>query len=697
MRWIRALILFSALIGVAAAQESPRTLQPGTPIETSIGGTQTHSYTVTADEKSSVQVTVEQRGVDVVVRVFSPSGKKLGEYDTPNGTDGPENVSFVVVEQGAYRIDVTPLLPEAPKGRYEIKIGEIREATEDELKAGKNLETLKARAIALVGDIEGLIAELRLPQSRIKAQVQAANLLWESDEKRAMKYITDAIAGFKEVRVAAETNPKEYFRVYEELTQLRYEMAYLLMSRQPEMALNFVRSTPRFRDPYNNPYSGRELLNQQNGLEIEIANQIARNDPKRALEVARETLKSGYSQNLLNTIHSIKQKKPELADELISDIVNKLVNDKELLKNSEAIALALNLLRIQGQLPRGRFKEPAPQVAGDQLLSEQQQRDLLQTLANEAMASKPPPTGGYSPERDLTAYVLRSLQLMGPELDGVVSGGAVAIEKRAKEFGGNGDPRANVMLKYQNEIQNLPIDEALSAIARTPKEVQENLYIQLATKTAAGGDSARARQILNDNVPNAFQRWQALMQVEEQATHQAMSKGKIEEALRNIANIPSQEERASMINQIIEQIGPGQKRAVALNYLEQARALFPSSTRARGEIQMGALCGIAKAFSRYDTKRAFEILDPLIDQLNDLTDAARVLEGFGGHFYEQDELTMNNGNSISNVAVGITQTLAAIALIDFDHSKSTADRITLPELRLLAYMSIAQQALQAAK
>src|SRR5215204_3854390 len=146
MRWIRALILFSILIGVAAAQAPPTALQQGTPVERSIGANQTHSYTVTADEKSSVQVTVEQRGVDVVVSVFSPAGKKLGEYDSPNGTDGPENVSFVTIEKGAYRIDVTPLQADAPSGRYQIRIGEIREASEDELKASKNLETLKTRA-----------------------------------------------------------------------------------------------------------------------------------------------------------------------------------------------------------------------------------------------------------------------------------------------------------------------------------------------------------------------------------------------------------------------------------------------------------------------------------------------------------------------------------------------------------------------
>jgi hypothetical protein len=697
MRWIRALILFSVLIGVAAAQAPPTALQQGTPIEKSISGTQTHSYTVTADAKNSVQVTVEQRGVDVVVSVFSPAGKKLGEYDSPNGTDGPENVSFVVVEQGAYRIDVRPLHAEAPSGRYQIKIGEIREATEDELKASKNLETLKARALSLIGDIDGLIAELRVPQSRIKAQFQAANLLWTSDEKRAMKFITDAIAGFKELRMATEANAAEYFRIYGELTQLRHEMAYLLMTRQPEMALNFVRSTPPFKDPYNTWYSSREQVNQQIALENEIANHIARTDPKRALEVARETLKSGYSQNLMSMIDSIRGKKPELAAELIGDVVNKLLNDKDLLKNSEGVGLAMGLLRIQGQLPRGRMIEPNAQRHGDQLLSEQQQRDLLQKLANEAMTAKPQLGVGYSPERDMTAFILRSLQLMGPELDGVVSGGAAALEKRVNELGGRGSPQLDMMAKYQNEVLNLSVDEALAAIGRAPKDFQDNLYIQLSNRVAGGGDSAKAKQILNDNVANGYQRWQALIQIEQQETQRSMAKGKIDEALRNIANIPMAEERASMINQIIDQIGPGQKRATALSYLEQARSLFSPSVRAQGDAQMGALCGIARAFARYDTKRAFEIVDPLVDQLNDLTEAARVLEGFGGHYYEQDELTLNNGNPISNAALQITTAIATLSLTNFDRAKLTSDRLTLPEIRLLAYMSIAQQALQASR
>ena len=696
MRWIRALVLFSMLIGVAAAQAPPTPLQQGTPIERSINGSQTHTYTVTTEEKHLVQVTLEQRGVDVVVSVFSPAGKKLGEYDTPNGTDGPENVSFVVVEQGPYRIDVKPLQADAPSGRYEIKIGEIRDATEDELKAGKNLETLKARALTLLDDIEAIIAELRVPQSRIKAQVQTANLLWGSDEKRAMKYMSDAIAGFKEVRMAAEANIPEYFRMYGEISQLRYEMAYLLMGRQPEMALNFVRSTPPLPEPYANPYYERqERVNQQTGLEIEIANHMARTDPKRALEVAREILKSGYSANLISTIEIIRQQKPEMAAELAGEIADKLLNEK-LLRNIEAMNVAVALIRIVGPLRRAPSSERNPQSGRAQLLSDQQKRDLVQKLVNEVMNYKPSP--GYSPERDRAWNMLRSLQSMGPDLDGVLTGGAAALEKRGNELaGGHGDPNVGVMQKLQNEIGTLPPDEAVAAVARAPKEFQENLYVQLANRVAAGGDTAKAKQILNDNLSNVYQRWQALRQIEQQDTHRAMSKGKIEEALRTIANIPFPEERASMINQIIEQIGPGHKRAAALNYLEQARALFSPSVRAQGQAQMGALCAIAKVFSRYDEKRAFEIMDPLVDQTNDFSDAARVLQGVGGDFYVDDELSFSNGNSVAGAATAVTQAIGTLALANFDRAKLMSDRIKLPEIRLRAYLEIAQQALQATR
>src|ERR1044072_5909760 len=145
MRTLRAFLLLPLATCVFLTANAQTTLQPGTPIERTLGPGQTQEFNITLEENNFIQLVVEQRGIDVVVKVFSPGGKAVGEFDTPNGNDGPEHVSFVAAAAGAYNIIVTPLYSEAAAGRFEIKVLEVRQATEQELKASKNQEFVKAK------------------------------------------------------------------------------------------------------------------------------------------------------------------------------------------------------------------------------------------------------------------------------------------------------------------------------------------------------------------------------------------------------------------------------------------------------------------------------------------------------------------------------------------------------------------------
>src|SRR5262245_40413248 len=110
---LRVLILLPLVVCFSIATgQAQTTLQVGTPIERTLGPGQAHDFTVAAEENNYVQLVVEQRGIDVSVKVSSPGGKSLGEYDTPNGPEGPENVSFVATAAGTYRITVSPLSSE---------------------------------------------------------------------------------------------------------------------------------------------------------------------------------------------------------------------------------------------------------------------------------------------------------------------------------------------------------------------------------------------------------------------------------------------------------------------------------------------------------------------------------------------------------------------------------------------------------
>jgi len=301
-----------------------------------------------------------------------------------------------------------------------------------------------------------------------------------------------------------------------------------------------------------------------------------------------------------------------------------------------------------------------------------------------------PPSNTYSPERDAALNLLYGLRQFGPEIDSVASGSFAAVQKRLMELNPDA-PSGNL---YQNLIRDNSFEAALEGIAKVPAEQREQLYIDLANREANNGDPAHARQIINERITNPHQRRQALANLEQQESSRAVSKGKVEDALRIIGNFRTARERAVHLTQIANQIGPGQKRANAIILLEQAKSLLGSSLQAQDQDQMNALIEIARAFGKYDAKRSFEILDPLIDQVNDLCAAARTMEGFGPEYYEDEELSLQNGNSVAQVATRMSNAIGTLALVNFERARATSDKLRLPEVRLRAYLEIAQQTIQ---
>jgi hypothetical protein len=703
---LAALFCVTCLASAASAQD---TLQLNQPIERRLGPGETHTFTITLAENMFAQLVVEQRGIDALVKVSSPAGKSLGDFDSPNGAEGPENVSFVAVTAGAYNVIVAPLTPgDTSSGQYQIKLIELRQATEQELKTSKNLEAVKVKAIALFDEIDGMIQEIRSPHTRIRAQVQAAQMLWDFDQKRATKYLTSAANSLKDYVGTLDQTSPEYVKHYSTITQLRTDIVNALSAFDADAALNLLYATKLPGDPYGNQ---RDFAVQENALELAVANQILANDPKRAVQLARQNLKHGYAGNLTNTISNLRQKNPELATELATEIAGKLLREK-LLKKPEAAYLTTNMVRLcygakRRFIQRGGIQSGSNMrisvsgrdlgvVDAEPVMSEATCRELVEKALQDGLSYTPPGPNSYTPERDAAWSLLTGLQQLGADLDNTVAGASANVEKKLAEINAAMNPRQQVMQNVMTKL-NGPPELALESIAKAPEEMRDQLYIQMANMASQNGDPARARQIINDHVKNAYQRRQAIANLEQQEMYQAVSRGKVEEALRTIGTLRTPRDRANLLMQITRQIGPGQKRAMALNLLEQARALLAPGAQAQDQEQMNALLELARAFSRYDVKRAFEIVDPLVEQLNELCAAARTLEGFGNDMFEDDEMDLQNGNTVASAATQLTTTLGSLAIINFERAKLTADRLRLPEVRLRGYLDIAQQTLQASR
>ena len=119
--------------GNAAAQRTDdiRTLDPGKPIERELAGGEVHSYRVALAAGQYARVVVDQRGINVAVRILAPDGTNLGEADITD-TGESEPVSMVAETPAIYRLDVRAPEKDAAKGRYEIKLEEVRTATEQD-------------------------------------------------------------------------------------------------------------------------------------------------------------------------------------------------------------------------------------------------------------------------------------------------------------------------------------------------------------------------------------------------------------------------------------------------------------------------------------------------------------------------------------------------------------------------------------
>src|SRR2546423_5975530 len=92
----------------AVAQSAPEltTLEPGRAIERELSGEEKHVYQITLTDGQYASLTVEQRGIDVVVQLLAADGKLIAEFDSEGRSVGEEKVGLVAETAGSYRLPV---------------------------------------------------------------------------------------------------------------------------------------------------------------------------------------------------------------------------------------------------------------------------------------------------------------------------------------------------------------------------------------------------------------------------------------------------------------------------------------------------------------------------------------------------------------------------------------------------------------
>ncbi|MDQ3743417.1 MAG: hypothetical protein M3444_03445 [Acidobacteriota bacterium] len=570
-----------------------------------------------------------------------------------------------------------------PKLEQDSKLPQLSQESKDEKeKAQKELEK---KALQLLDDTLQSAQALKLAENRAVIRAQAADLLWKRDEKRARALFRDAIADLVAARGEAAKNERATWM----LAELRPRLLYMIAARDPQLALDLLReSRPASND---DSAQGSWASSQEQNLEQAIAAQAAENDPKLALKMAEEGLEKGVNFGVLNVLERLRQKDPESAKKLAGELVEKLQGET-LSRGQEASLVAVSLLRsvLMPHSPQQYFFGPLPPSGPAEkpkpLVLEDGDLRALAELVTGAALKDSNASGAYG--------LTMQLRPLLPDLEKLVPARVAQLRQRMAEMDKALDPLAKSWMQFNSVVGgDASADAILEAAAKAPPEMRQSYYSLAAMKLVQTGDTERARQVINDDLTGQ-EREQMLAQLDGAAISRAVEKGNLEDARAVISRIKSKERRAGALSELALAFAAKGDKKGAAQLLEEARALV--SRQPDNEREVGALLEVARGYALVEPSKTFEMIDPLIDQANDMLAAAALLEKFGAGqgFFRKGEMILSPGMAnLGGMYARYVKALAELARVDFDRTKTDAERFHHEEVRLMARLVISQSVL----
>jgi hypothetical protein len=558
-----------------------------------------------------------------------------------------------------------------------------QQSEEERAKARRELER---KALALLDEtLEGAVV-LKLSENRAAVRVQAADLLWPRDEKRARALFRDAAA---DLAVLKPGDAGRGDRAYWAAMQLRTQLINTAAARDAQLALELLReSRPASEEGSNAPAGDPDM---ELRMEQSLTALAAESDPKAALRLAEESLGKGVTFGVLGALERLRHKDAEAATKLAGKIVEKL-RGETLGGGREAWMVAASLLRSvtlpqSGEqlsyynlsVPSARTPErPKPLVLEDSAV-----RELADLVAAAALKDSSA-NGAFG--------MMMSIRPLLPELEKRVPARAAQLRLKLAEMDKLLDPRAKAWAQFES-IMSKPPEGILEEAAKAPAEMRGQLYMTAAMKLFRAGEVESARAVVNENL-RGEEREQMLAAFDNTEVARAVEKGNTDDARAVISRIKSKERRASALAELALAYAAKGDRKTAGSLLEEARSLI--DRQPDNEREVAALLEVARGYALVEPSKTFEMIDPLIDQANDMMSAAALLEKFGagGGMFRKGEMVLGPGmGELGGMYARYVKALAELSRVDFDRTRQTADRFNRDEARLMARLILARSVL----
>jgi hypothetical protein len=596
---------------------------------------------------------------------------------------------------------------------------------------------LEKKALALLEQVVTDSQGLKLPENKLRVQIAAADMLWDKNPARARGLLTDGGVMLGQMMLEMNRQDRDDLNT---VNQLRQDLVLTAGRHDAELGYQLLHSTqPQPQTPANTATTGQGRGNrpqiifdqQANNLEQQLLSTVAATDPKFAYQKAIESLdKNEFPPALNRILTQLQTKDNELFQKLSDKTLNRLASDS-LLSSSQATSVAMQLL-MPGPVPANTSTEtqstttstttatattpatPAANPNGRQpVLSESSYHDLLDSAITAALSvtsagpinnmqrgggggavrvqrgpgqqSQNPPDDAQIRQNNARS-LLFSLQGILPQIDQYMPERAQSVRQKLTDLGINSNAMgpANAMRAMMN--QGGSSDSLVTAASQAPPQIQSRLYQTAAQRAIDEGNIDKAVDIATNHLDDTGRT--AIMQaVDFKKLTTTASPEKLNEIKQKLAALPSDDDR---IKYLIDLAKATQKdnQKLALRFMDDARTLV--SRRAMDFDDFGNQIKVADAYATIDPKKSFEILDAGIAQMNELLQAATVLNGFSVDIFKDGEMSMRANDDLVAMVVRFGSELAALAKVDFEGARGTADKFQLTEPRMNARLMIVQ-------
>lgn len=536
----------------------------------------------------------------------------------------------------------------------------------------KRLREIENKALSRLDATIDEAQSLKLPENRIYIFCSAADLLWTRDEKRARELFGRAGNEIIAVNNQSEADEIEVSKDFLALHVIRNEFLNRVANRDAEYALELVRRTrpsavnKALNLPGSNRLGGdlRELVQTEIALEKSFAVQMSRQNPRRALEIARANLSRGASSTDLNLINQLNIVDPEAASQFANEVLQKLVTSDLSDSNDNSVR----------QVTAHFLAEFSANAVGNQKqlqINEAVWRRLAEKYADYFLSEAARSADDYEIEDAIPLF-----EKILPERV------AALRQKYAKP--------SSTKEKIAELTQNTLPETIISEAQNFPSQMRPQIYNSAANKAAQTANYAEARRLLGA-LPDKQNRERALLELDQKTFTTDLNQAKYEEADQIIQLQSVSSQKILFLVQIARHFYNKRQNEKAFQYLSQAYSLI--NAKPENNRELSDFIEVLDISPEISPEKTFALVDSFIPEFNEIL-SANALPGKNQQCnctFRDGEFvlsTINNGFRVNDgKTAGIYISLRELrfmflARVDLERAMILADEIERRDVRI---------------